>query len=423
MRTPHRPHSEHTLARRRSGASILSAGLLVALAGTSASLHAANGPAKSAAAGVVYIESNDPRPGQNAVLAFRRAPDCSLTPLGSFPTAGAGVGNPNQVLGPNDSDQEMIASPDHRFLFAVNSGSNSVAVFQIETDGSLTPVKGSPFRSGGVNPVSVGISGDRLYVVNKDMDPAQDPSGENPSYTAFRIAGNGGLTPIPHSEQPAPARSSPSQAKISPNGKVLFDAQFMGGALASFQIEPNGRPVPAPGSPQLLPDLNPTTPALPLGLAVHPSLNILYAGIVTLSRIAVYTYDGETGALSFATDVSDSGRAPCWVIVNANGSRLYASNTGDRSVSVYSLDNPLAPVEIQRVVLVGPGSTFQLGLDPTGSCLYVVSERTTTDPSNLTGNGLHILQVAADGTLTEAPSSPISLPVPPFARPQGVVAL
>ena len=39
----------------------------------------------------------------------------------------------------------------------------------------------------------MGISGDRLYVVNKDMDPAQSLSGANASYTAFRIAGNGGF--------------------------------------------------------------------------------------------------------------------------------------------------------------------------------------------------------------------------------------
>ena len=85
------------------------------------------------AAHILYTETNDPRPGMNAILAYRRGTDGSLTPLpGSpFTTGGVGVGDPTQGLGPLDSDQEVIASPDRRFLFAVNGGSNTIAVFRI----------------------------------------------------------------------------------------------------------------------------------------------------------------------------------------------------------------------------------------------------------------------------------------------------
>ena len=38
-------------------------------------------------------------------------------------------------------------------------------------------------------------------------------------------------------------------------------------------------------------------------------------------------------------------------------------------------------------------------------------------------NALHTFRVAADGTLTEVPSSPTILPVPNLVRPQGVAAL
>ena len=42
---------------------------------------------------------------------------------------------------------------------------------------------------------------------------------------------------------------------------------------------------------------------------------------------------------------------------------------------------------------------------------------------DVTANGINILEVAADGTLTEVPSSPTHLPVPNLVRPQGVAAL
>ena len=49
---------------------------------------------------VVYVISNDYHDNANAVLAYRRKADGSLAPVpGSpFPTRGAGLANPKQVL-------------------------------------------------------------------------------------------------------------------------------------------------------------------------------------------------------------------------------------------------------------------------------------------------------------------------------------
>src|SRR5207248_4618424 len=71
---------------------------------------------------VVYVESNNPNPGQNSILAYRSDPMTdALTPLGTYLTRGTGTPNPTEGLGPDDSDQEVVVSRDHKFLFAVNS--------------------------------------------------------------------------------------------------------------------------------------------------------------------------------------------------------------------------------------------------------------------------------------------------------------
>jgi hypothetical protein len=166
--------------------------------------------------GLVYVESNISTPGGNSILAFRRDADGRLSPLPGSPflTGGTGVVDPSLKLGPFDSDQNVIANPEHTLLFAVNSGSNSVAVFHIESDGSLVAVNGSPFPSGGVNPVSVGLAGNILVVVNKNEDPKQDTTHSLPNYTSFRVTPEGKLIPVPHSEVPVTAGSSPSQALV-----------------------------------------------------------------------------------------------------------------------------------------------------------------------------------------------------------------
>src|SRR4051812_5920346 len=68
--------------------------LVLALSWTSlVGIPAQAGP-KGRAANLVYITTNDPTPGQNAVLAFRRNPnDGSLAPLGRFLMRGTGTGN------------------------------------------------------------------------------------------------------------------------------------------------------------------------------------------------------------------------------------------------------------------------------------------------------------------------------------------
>ena len=373
---------------------------------------------------VVYVESNDPN--GNAILAFQRHPDGSLTSLpGSpFPTGGAGV-TPSFNLGPFDSDQEIITNPSHTLLFAVNGGSDTIAVFAIGAEGSLTPVAGSPFPSGGSNPVSLGLAGDVLCVVNKDEDP-DHPGQILPNYTSFRVTAGGRLIPIPKSTVYDENGSDPSQALIAPGDRLLFGADFLGGALRSFEITSSGRLQARALLPPPAAEFADTgNPALPLGLAVHPTHPILYVGFVTINRIGIYHYN-SAGALRFVRSVPDSGSGVCWLLVNHGATRLYASNTGDPSVSVFDLtENPSEPIEIQKVNLhVFAGSNpggFQFALDPTGSFLHVVTQQSSAS-STVAANALHVFSVGPEGKLTEVPSSPTLLPVPNLTRPQGVVA-
>jgi hypothetical protein len=374
---------------------------------------------------IVYVESNDP--DGNAILAYQRAADGSLTPLPGSPFSTGGLGiTTTYALGPFDSDQEVIVNPEHTMLFAVNGGSDTIAVFWINDDGSLTPVDGSPFPSGGSNPVSVGLANQTLCVVNQDQDPGH-PGESPPNYTSFHVSPRGKLTPVQLSTVPVDIGSSPSQALTVPDAGLLFGADFLGGLLRSFEIKGSGRLIPR--TVQALPPgpfAGTGAPALPLGLAVHPKEPLLYVGFVTINQVGVYEYN-EHGKLNFLKSVPDSGHGVCWLLVNSAGTRLYASNTGDPSVSVFDISSdPTTPAEIQKVNLnVVPGSSpgsFQFGLDSAGQFLHVVTQQDSA-ASTSAANALHVFSVAQDGTLTEVPSSPTILPVPNLVRPQGVAAL
>lgn len=372
---------------------------------------------------IVYTESNISTPGGNSILAYSRERGGRLKPLpGSpFSTRGTGVIDASLALGPFDSDQLITTNAEHTLLFAVNPGSNSVAVFHIQPDGALVHVQGSPFPSGGSNPVSVGLAKDTLVVVNKAMDPAQ--TVRTPNYASFHVAADGQLSPLAASIVSVTPGSSPSQALVPANARFAFGSDFLGGTLQSFAIQADGSLTQ--NLPQRVADLPFTgsaAPHLALGLAAHPSRPIVYAGLVTISKVAVYQYDGN-GVLSFVRAVDDSGAGVCWIRVSADGTRMYTSNTGDNSISVYDTTDPFKPVQIQRQVLKGVGSSFQLELDASGRTLFAISQRAAATTPLGEGSNLHVLNVRPDGRVVETEHSPLALPVPANTRPQGLATL
>jgi hypothetical protein len=178
--------------------------------------------ASAAPAEVIYLESNST--SGNSIFAFQFDFTSSPTLMTTTPAGGIGVFDPTFALGPFDSDQNLIENAAGSLLFAVNSGSNTIAVFSIQKDGSLTPVSGSPFPSGGSDPVSVGLKEDTLVVVNKNQDPTQNSSLQLPNYTTFNVAPDGRLVPIPQSTVTVAYGSSPSQALIASQGNTIFGA-------------------------------------------------------------------------------------------------------------------------------------------------------------------------------------------------------
>ncbi len=109
---------------------------------------------RSDVAGAVYTMSN--ATAGNSILVFdRRADGHTLLPAVRYPTGGLGTGS---GLG---NQSGLVLSPDQRWLFAVNAGSNEVSAFAVKP-GGLELV--DRINTGGNLPVSLALDRKLLYV-------------------------------------------------------------------------------------------------------------------------------------------------------------------------------------------------------------------------------------------------------------------
>jgi 6-phosphogluconolactonase len=341
----------------------------------------------SAIVGHVYV--NDNTAGENTIAGFNRHANGRLTPIeGSpFPAGGAGTG---AGIGSQGALQE---SADGKYVLAVDAGSNEISVLRIEPDGSLAPVEGSPFYSGGVEPVSIAVHGGLVYVANSGT------GGTN--YTGFRLNGGGHLRPIEGSTVTLPEGSTPGDVLFNSTGTTLVGARVATSLIDSFAVGRNGLLFAAPGSPFAAQgpgpfgsEFRPTNPAQLFVSNAHGGEN---AGTVSSFDVAGNGALTSIGASPFA----DHQTAPCWVEISHDGEYLFTVNTASDSVSSYAIAKGGSLGLIGSTPLHTPeAGPFDARLAPDGQTLFVVEDKTHS-----------IASLAVEGgNLSELASSPTALP-------------
>ncbi len=362
---------------------------------------------------LVYVNADITATGGNSVIALANDGRGNLSQiLGSpFATGGTGVAGTGDPLADAqwDSDGEVITNPAGTLLYAVNGHSNNFSGFNINPDGTLSLIAGSPFPSGGPQPSSLGFLDNALgngvstlVVANKDSDPFQTPSA--PTYATFRVGTTGVPTLNPGSIVTQPVGSSPSHLIVPAKSKRnIFGILYFGKQVASYQLSKQG----------IITTLSPLhIVGDPVGGVLHPKARFIYTTIANKDRLVVLSYDAAFN-LSLTQTQDSPGNAPCWAAINKRGTRLYTGETLSGSVTVYDLSDPASPTQIQHLVLSGatPFATHTR-LDPTEKFLYVLDRVGT----------LHVLDVAADGTLTEG-HTPFDLSLPIGTVPLGLAVL
>ena len=348
----------------------LTIGVIVAMLSAVLSLHAQQ---------YVYVNNDDDSGGDhNQVTAFKVSNTGQMSIINTYPTGGLGTGGYNAL---NSIVAAKVGSKV--CLFASNGGSNNVSAFTLRfSDGTLTPVSGSPFASGGAgNNFDIGLA-----VANNQLLFAGNTVSNNIS--VFEIESNCGLK----LGQTYTTPGSPDGMKVTPNGQFLIEANL--GSPDSWQIDySNGT----------LTELGPfSAQGTTVGVDISCDGTTAYFGDAgTDTEVEVYTIN-STGQLSEINNYTNTnGQNSNNVLLSANGKLLYVSEVVSNQVEVLSVgaNGALSLDSVVNLKVSQFNSTLGMATVQSGVGI-VVAEDSPPQVGVLAAHG---------NTLKEVPNSPFPL--------------
>jgi len=285
--------------------------------------------------GAVFTLSNSA--AGNAVIAFARGADGTLTPAGTFATQGNGTG---AGLG---SQGAVALGGDGQFLFAVNAASNTITSFAVDGT-SLTRV--STVASGGTLPISLTTHGNLVYVLN---------AGDTENITGFSVDQNGRLTMLPGSSRPLSGTGvGPAEVGFDPSGSRLVVTEKNTNRIDVFAVGSGGLASAAV--------VNASAGQTPFGFAFNQQgvliVSEAFGGGVDASAVSSYRLSTNGTLAVVSASVPTTETAACWIAVTNNGKFAYAANTGSASVTGYRVD------QASLTILNPDGKTGNTGNTP-----------------------------------------------------------
>ncbi len=344
--------------------------------------------------------SNPPAPpAQNASFAF-------ISNSGSG-TVSAFMVNTNGTLSPVNGSpfvagpgaEFMAFDPVHKLLFVNNQAANTMSAFSVNTvTGMLTAVPGSPFATG-ARPTAVAVdsAGKFVFVANQAGN----------SIAVFSIGLNGVLTPVVGSPFPA---NSPYGLSVNPSGTALYATNFPDSQISdlntvsAFSIGGNGTLSAIAGSPFV--DANTTSGfAAAISILADPSGKFVFVGDHMAESVVPFTVNAATAALTSTSPLPTPAAScntschnnPLRLAVDPTDKFLFSTNVQAGTVSVFNINGG----NITPMAGASTGAhPFGVAADPTGHFLYVVNKA----DNSISGFALN----STTGSLTPMMGFPVS---------------
>jgi 6-phosphogluconolactonase (cycloisomerase 2 family) len=294
----------------------------------------------------VYVTSNTASSGNTGQILSYHVDSQSgvLNPV---------VGSPFSSDGANPVAE--VASPNDQYLYVANHDSNSIAVFGINTDGSLASIK--TYSTPGVEPVAVAMNntGSLLFVVDYYQSGYSDTNPGPGELVTYPVNSDGTLgSPIANGSMAyTPLQCFPGGVAVTPNGSYVYVTNTNSvvvttsspttatppatpstcpsqGTISAFSIGSSGTLTAISGSPF-------SAGSTPTGIAIDPTSRFLYATDSIQNQLIVYDIQTGGSLYPLTNGPFATGTFPVGVVVDPRDEYLYVTNYNSADISEYAI--------------------------------------------------------------------------------------
>ncbi len=363
----------------------------------------------------------------NEVLAYYRLDDGQLKFIDSYDAGGVGSGARTDLpIGrdPLTSQDAVVLSPNEKYLYVVNAGSNSVAAFAVN-DGHLRRV--GVYPSHGTLPVSIAISPDGayLYVLNNggagtDILPNIMDDGTTGSIQGYAIHSDGSLQMIEGSNQPMSGEiSTKGTIDFDPYGKILAATEFGPVSnIVSYVVEDGIAGEPnvfntKEGSFEEAGDDPFGGEFDQYGFFHTANLELTPDGPAPGQATAsTYSFDDQGQLRVVNAAIPTNGTASCWLELSPDNRYAYTVNTDNRTISGFAVgsNGMLTPLTSNSIVAITGDQEPTVGTSNAVDALDITFTKKYAYNLIPIQGSIQIWKVEENGALSLEPSSITNVP-------------
>lgn len=278
----------------------------------------------------------------------------------------------------------LAASPDHRFLYAVNeltqyqgASSGAVTAFAINhATGKLSQL--NEFASRGADPCYISFDKTGKYALVANYTGG--------SVAVFPVSQDGHLQAATAFVQHKGAGKNPERQEgphahwieTTPDNRFALVADLGLDEVLIYRFDQNSGAL----TPNTPPFAKVDPGAGPRHLAFHPNGKFVYAIDELASTITVFAFDSSNGSLQPFQSVSTlpadfrGTNDTAEIHVHSYGKFLFASNRGHDSIAVFSIDQTTGKLTMTGDFPTGGKTPRNFELDPGGTHLLVANQDT-----------------------------------------------
>jgi 6-phosphogluconolactonase (cycloisomerase 2 family) len=286
----------------------------------------------------------------------------------------------------------IVVSSDGKHAWVAYQDDPAISSLLIDSAGNLSLQGATSNALSQQDALALSTDGKSLYA-------AENGAAE---ISQFTINGSGVASTAPATS--VAAGINPSALAATADGTHLYVANASANSVSGYTISASGKPT-ALATPATSTTAYGTGPK---GIAVNPSVGVLYVTLSDSAKVVQYNVDTTTGALTYHASQA-TGTTPRGITVSPSGNYAYVANYGAGTISQYTLaGGTITPLSTPTVA--AGTRPVSIAISPDGGYAYVTNfGDSTISQYSIGANGL--LSPLSPASVSSDGAGPISIAV------------